>query len=58
VCRQGRNFKYLPNERDEYGRTLMVCTRCNQKEPKPGQVNWTTAEPARLGPALPLAVRR
>ena len=38
VCRQGRNFKYLPNERDEYGRTLIVCTRCNHKEPKPGQV--------------------
>ncbi len=38
MCRQGRNFKYLPNERDEYGRTLMVCTRCNHKEPKPGQI--------------------
>ena len=42
ICRAERNFKLLPNERDEYQRTLMVCTRCNGKRPKPGQtkVDW------------------
>jgi CRISPR/Cas system-associated protein Cas10 (large subunit of type III CRISPR-Cas system) len=42
VCRDERDFKFLPYERDEYERTLMVCTRCNTKIPKPGQtkVDW------------------
>ena len=37
VCREDTDFKFLPNERDEYGRTLMVCTQCNSKRAKPGQ---------------------
>jgi len=37
VCRTNTDFKYLPHDRDEYQRTLMVCTRCNHREPKPGQ---------------------
>jgi hypothetical protein len=42
ICRRKSDFKFLPHERDEYQRTLMVCTRCNHKEPKPGQtkVDW------------------
>jgi CRISPR/Cas system-associated protein Cas10 (large subunit of type III CRISPR-Cas system) len=38
VCRDLRDFKLLPNERDEYERSLMVCTRCNHKATAPGQV--------------------
>jgi CRISPR/Cas system-associated protein Cas10 (large subunit of type III CRISPR-Cas system) len=38
ICGADRDYKYLPDERDEYKRTLMVCTRCNQKRAKPGQV--------------------
>ncbi len=35
VCRQKQDFKFLPQEHDERGRTLMVCTRCNSKVPAP-----------------------
>jgi len=35
VCRENVDFKLLPNERDEHGRTLIVCTRCNCKRPQP-----------------------
>lgn len=38
VCRDLRDFKFLPDERDEYERSLMVCTRCNHKTASPGQV--------------------
>ena len=46
VCRAGRDFKFLPNERDQYERTLMVCTRCNSRIPQPGQIKkiWTAAD--------------
>ncbi|WP_157509763.1 hypothetical protein [Leifsonia sp. Root4] len=37
ICRQKTNWKYLPNERDQWGRTLMVCTNCNTRKSKPGQ---------------------
>jgi hypothetical protein len=38
VCRCNQDFKLLPNERDEFKRTLMVCARCNAKRAAPGQV--------------------
>lgn len=37
VCCQPQNFKLLPQERDEHGRTLMVCTQCNSHRAAPGQ---------------------
>lgn len=36
-CRRKTNYKYLPNEKDVYGRSLMVCTNCNGKIAIPGQ---------------------
>lgn len=37
ICCAERDFKYLPQEHDEHGRTLMVCTTCNCKRARPGQ---------------------
>lgn len=37
VCREKTSFKFLPHETDAYGRSLMVCTRCNHREAAPGQ---------------------
>jgi hypothetical protein len=36
VCKISQAFKVL-NKRDEYERTLMVCTRCGSHTPVPGQ---------------------
>ena len=44
VCRQGRDFKYLDQERDIFERTLMVCTSCNSKMAVPGQRKPTWKE--------------
>ncbi|MBV9485816.1 MAG: hypothetical protein JO246_07125 [Frankiaceae bacterium] len=44
VCRAKRDFKFLPDERDVYERTLMVCTTCNGKVPVPGQPKPTWQE--------------
>ncbi len=44
VCRKDQNFKLLPDERDEFGRTLMVCTRCSSKKAAPGQRKPTWSE--------------
>lgn len=44
ICREDRDFKFLPTERDVYGRTLMVCTRCNHKEASPGRPKPTWKE--------------
>lgn len=44
LCRQDREFKYLPEERDIYGRVLMVCTHCNSRAPVPGQRKPTWKE--------------
>ena len=59
VCRESRDFKLLPNERDEHGRTLMVCTRCNCKRPQPAERAATRA-PVTDGarPPKPQAARR
>ena len=44
ICKQLRNFKYLPREKDAYGRILMVCTRCSSKIAIPGQAKPTWKE--------------
>ena len=44
VCRKKTDFKFLPQERDWYGRSLMVCTHCGFKEAAPGQKKPTWKE--------------
>lgn len=44
ICREKRDFKFLPQEQDASGRSLMLCTRCNHKEAAPGQRKPTWKE--------------
>jgi hypothetical protein len=44
ICRKKTDFKLLPDEMDAYGRSLMVCTRCNHKAAAPGQRKPTWGE--------------